>query len=117
MARNSARNRIESLLAFAGARIDGNAPSDLQVHDERLYSRIVAHGSLGFGEAYMDGWWDAADLDGFLFRLLACGNRRMSPEIGRSILGRRPYDDAADLDIGRLLDEWQTRVQQANMPG
>ena len=71
MARNSARNRIESLLAFAGARIDGNAPSDLQVHDERLYSRIVAHGSLGFGEAYMDGWWDAADLDGFLFRLLA----------------------------------------------
>jgi cyclopropane-fatty-acyl-phospholipid synthase len=71
MARNSARNRIESLLAFAGARINGEAPIDLQVHDERLYPRIVAHGSLGFGEAYMDGWWDAADLDGFLFRLLA----------------------------------------------
>jgi cyclopropane-fatty-acyl-phospholipid synthase len=62
--------RIESLLAVAGVRINGATPTDLRVHDPRLYSRILAHGSLGLGEAYMDGWWDADDLDGFLFRLL-----------------------------------------------
>ncbi|WP_347261327.1 cyclopropane fatty acyl phospholipid synthase [Rudaea sp.] len=71
MARHTARSRIEALLALADVRVDGPAASDLQVHDERLYARIIAHGSLGLGEAYMDGWWDAADLDGFLFRLLA----------------------------------------------
>ncbi|MFI4969960.1 MAG: cyclopropane fatty acyl phospholipid synthase [Lysobacterales bacterium] len=62
--------RIESLLASAGVRIDGSAPTDLRVHNPHLYSRILAHGSLGLGEAYMDGWWDADDLDGFLFKLL-----------------------------------------------
>lgn len=70
MARNSARTRIESLLTVAGSRIDGDAPTDIRVHDPQLYERVIAHGSLGFGEAYMDGWWDATDLDGFLYRLL-----------------------------------------------
>jgi cyclopropane-fatty-acyl-phospholipid synthase len=64
------RARVTSLLATAGVAVDGLAPTDLHVHDARLYSRVLAHGSLGLGEAYMDGWWDADDLDGFLFRLI-----------------------------------------------
>ncbi|EQD31336.1 Cyclopropane-fatty-acyl-phospholipid synthase, partial [mine drainage metagenome] len=39
-------------------------------HDDRLYARTFAHGSLGFGEAYMDGWWDVADLTGMLARVI-----------------------------------------------
>ncbi len=70
MPTSRARTRIASLLDVAGVRIGGPAPSDLHVHDPGLYSRILAHGSLGLGESYMDGWWDAQDLDGFLFRLL-----------------------------------------------
>ncbi len=70
MPRLTARSRIESLLNLAGVRIDGDAPTDMQVHDQRLYARAIAHGSVGLGEAYMDGWWDAPDLDGFLFRVL-----------------------------------------------
>lgn len=70
MPRLTARSRVESLLALGGVRIDGDAPSDIRVHDERLYARAIAHGSLGLGEAYMDGWWDAADLDSFFCRLL-----------------------------------------------
>jgi len=66
-----ARNRIAGLLALAGVSVDGAAPSDIVVHDPRMFTRVVEHGSLGLGEAYMDGWWDAADLDGFLYRLLA----------------------------------------------
>jgi len=64
------RSRIQSLLDLAGVRIDGDAPGDIQVHDDRLYARVVGHGSLGLGEAYMDGWWDAEPLDLFLCKLL-----------------------------------------------
>ena len=62
--------RAQSLLDHAGLRINGDGPCDPQVHDERLYARVFAHGSLGFGEAYMEGWWDVADLPGMLERVL-----------------------------------------------
>ncbi|MCS6758725.1 MAG: hypothetical protein MO852_06610 [Candidatus Devosia euplotis] len=31
---------------------------------------MLRDGSLGLGESYMDGWWDAAALDKFLFELI-----------------------------------------------
>jgi cyclopropane-fatty-acyl-phospholipid synthase len=40
------------------------------VHDPHFYARVLGQGSLGLGESYMDGWWDAESLDGFLFHLL-----------------------------------------------
>jgi cyclopropane-fatty-acyl-phospholipid synthase len=64
------RARVESLLASADVTVDGHASTDLRVHDARLYARLLAHGSLGLGESYMDGWWDTDDLDGFLFKLV-----------------------------------------------
>ncbi len=67
---HSLRARTAALLAPAGVHIDGDAPHDLRVHDDRLYARIFTHGSLGLGEAYMDGWWDADDLAGFFTRVL-----------------------------------------------
>jgi cyclopropane-fatty-acyl-phospholipid synthase len=70
MSQDSLRQRAAELLELAGIRIDGDAPTDIRVHDERLYARVFAHGSLGLGEAYMDGWWDADDLPGFFARLL-----------------------------------------------
>jgi len=79
MARARSQARIESLLNLAGVAVDGDAPTDIRVHDPHLYSRILAHGSLGLGEAYMDGWWDAEDLDGFLFRLL---DTRLDERVG-----------------------------------
>ncbi len=77
--RSRAHARIEELLNLAGVRIDGDAPTDIRVHDPRLYARILAHGSLGLGEAYMDGWWDAESLDGYLFRLL---DTRLDERVG-----------------------------------
>lgn len=64
------RHRLERLLALAGVRIDGDRPWDLRLHDDRLPARLLAQGSLGLGESYMDGWWDAPSLDGFLYHLL-----------------------------------------------
>lgn len=64
------RTRVEALLASAGVQPNGPAPCDPQIHDARFYARVCAHGSLGLGESYMDGWWDAAALDAFIAKLL-----------------------------------------------
>lgn len=55
--------KIKELLARAGLTINGPNPYDPQVHDERLYDRVLAGGTLALGEAYMDGWWDCEALD------------------------------------------------------
>ncbi|MDE3245209.1 MAG: cyclopropane fatty acyl phospholipid synthase [Acidobacteriota bacterium] len=60
---------LQSLLEDA-ARLNGDAPWDIQVHDERLASRVLSGGSLALGEAYMDGWWDCMELDQLIFRVL-----------------------------------------------
>ncbi len=66
----SSRSKVEELLASADVRVGGERPWDLQVHEPRFYARVLAQGSLGLGESYMDGWWDAPSLDGFLFQVL-----------------------------------------------
>jgi cyclopropane-fatty-acyl-phospholipid synthase len=65
------RSRVEQLLSLADVRLGGDRPWDLHVEDERLYARLLAQGSLGLGESYMDGWWRVPSLDGMLYRLLA----------------------------------------------
>ncbi|MCD9029637.1 cyclopropane fatty acyl phospholipid synthase [Luteimonas sp. BDR2-5] len=64
------QRRLQTLLDDADVQIGGPRPWDLQVHDDRLAVRLLAQGSLGLGESYMDGWWDAESLDGFLVHLL-----------------------------------------------
>ena len=51
-------------------RIDGDRPWDIQVHNEEFYARALNQGTLGLGESYVDGWWDAEELDGFFFKLI-----------------------------------------------
>ncbi len=70
MDKNGFRRHIENLAATAGVRINGDLPWDIQVHDDRLYARVLAHGSLGLGESYMDGWFDCERLDEFFYRIL-----------------------------------------------
>lgn len=38
----------------------------IDVHDPRVYERVLRHGSIGLGGSYADGWWDTDDLTGFL---------------------------------------------------
>lgn len=54
---------VARLLALADVQLDGTRPWDLQVRDPAMFTRVLAQGSLGFGEAYIDGDWVAADLD------------------------------------------------------
>ena len=66
----SARAFVEDLLRKADVRIGGDRPQDIIIHDERLFNRVIRHGTLGLGEAYMDGWWDANELDTFIETVL-----------------------------------------------
>jgi cyclopropane-fatty-acyl-phospholipid synthase len=80
IARSSAYRTIVRLLGLANIDVNGRDPWDIQVHDERTYARVLARGSLGLGESYMDGWWDCESLDGFFHRiLLAKLDRQVTP--------------------------------------
>jgi cyclopropane-fatty-acyl-phospholipid synthase len=64
-----ARELCGELLAHADIKLDGDRPWDIRVHDERLWARVLRDGSLGFGESFVDGWWDSAALDQTIDRL------------------------------------------------
>ncbi|TAL20003.1 cyclopropane fatty acyl phospholipid synthase [Patescibacteria group bacterium] len=77
------RRRVEEILAGTGIVIDGQSPWDIRVQDERFYPRVLAGGSLAFGESYMDGWWDCVRLDEMVNRLLRADVRfRLKPTPG-----------------------------------
>ncbi|CAA9891531.1 Cyclopropane-fatty-acyl-phospholipid synthase [Candidatus Methylobacter favarea] len=61
-AQNKFRAKLEK---FEGTDVvfNGNNPWDIRVYNSNLYERMLAQGSLGLGEAYMDGWWDCEQLD------------------------------------------------------
>ena len=58
-----AQKIVTNLLTVADIQINGPRPWDIQVHDARFFSRVLASGTLGFGESYMEGWWDCGALD------------------------------------------------------
>ena len=69
----SAKEKIQRLLDKAGVTINGPHDFDIQVHNEKLYGRVLLGGSLALGEAYIDGWWDAKNLDQFFHNILSAG--------------------------------------------
>ena len=70
------RKWVEGLLGLADVRVNGDRPWDLQVKDERVFGRVLRQGTLGLGEAYMDGWWDAPKLDEFFHKVVAADLKR-----------------------------------------
>ena len=91
---NRYREQLERLLAPCDVRFNGDRPCDIQVHDERFYARVIAQGSLGFGEAYMDGWWDCTDLAEAMARIL---RYRVDAEV-------RPVREAPRALLARLVN-------------
>ncbi len=116
------QRKAKRLLATADIRLNGERPWDVQVHNPRLFARVFAHGSLGFGEAYMDGWWDAERLDEFMSRILSANldqHLAVTQEVARWALGhllnlqsgrrafkvgKAHYDRGNDL-FERMLDQ------------
>jgi cyclopropane-fatty-acyl-phospholipid synthase len=74
---------VEELFAGADIRINGDRPWDMVIHDPRTAGRLLADGSLGLGESYMDGWWDCAELDRMLAQVLVA---RLEERVSRKRL-------------------------------
>lgn len=119
---NSAEKRITEILSWADIKVNGDRPWDMQVHDERVFQRILAKGTLGLGEAYMDGWWDCEQVDEFISKAMSADLRRhIAPfamilpmlqaqlfnlqSLGRAFqVGEQHYDLGNDL-FERMLDK------------
>jgi cyclopropane-fatty-acyl-phospholipid synthase len=67
---NKLRGTVEQLLRECDVQVDGNGPCDIRVYNDAFYARILANGSLGLGESYMERWWDVRDLEELIYRLL-----------------------------------------------
>jgi len=120
-ARSAEHRALAQLLEPADVVLGGTRPWDIVVHDPRMPARVLAQGSLGAGESYMDGWWDCERLDEMLTRVLRSEfDRRLrsartlwtallaklrNPQSARRawIVGRSHYDIGDDL-YERMLD-------------
>ncbi len=99
------------LLDAAGIEVDGPRPWDLQVHDDRLYERVLRDRELGMGESYQDGWWDAERVDQFIERVqLADLRSQIRPSAAllllaaRARLGNRQSVRRADRNVRAHYD-------------
>lgn len=61
---------FERLLALADIRVGGDRPWDMKLLDPDVPERVLARGTLGLGESYMDGHWEAERLDQYFHRLV-----------------------------------------------
>ena len=67
---NNVQPVAQALLGSADIAINGTRAWDITIHNTGVYARALTQGSLGLGEAYMDGWWDCKALDQFFDKLL-----------------------------------------------
>ncbi|OFX61625.1 MAG: cyclopropane-fatty-acyl-phospholipid synthase [Bacteroidetes bacterium GWB2_41_8] len=61
---------IQSLLSEAHIILNGTGDADIQVANSGFYDRVLREGVLGFGESYMDGWWEVKKPDDLFYRLI-----------------------------------------------
>lgn len=119
---HSFEETFKSLLALARIEINGTGEADIQVNNPDFYKYVLQNGSLGLGESYMDGWWDANKLDEFFYRLLNASLDekvkiwKILPYVWRSIIfnsckrskafeiGEKHYDIGNDL-FQKMLDK------------
>jgi len=94
MSQTNFRKKIEKLLSLADIKINGERPWDILVHNQKLYSRVLAEGSLGLGKSYVEGWWDCQKLDEFFYRILRAGLDTLV----------KPYKEILDVLKAKLLN-------------
>ena len=116
--KSRSKDLVLELLDRAGVELDGPAPSDIQVHDERFYEQVLRDRELGLGEAYQQGWWSAERLDEFVAKVMTAdlaAQLRRSPQLmalafrarllNRQTVRRAAKNASAHYDIGNDLYE------------
>jgi cyclopropane-fatty-acyl-phospholipid synthase len=114
---SQAEKIIRDLFGQAGIAIGGSAPHDIRVKDPRFYPRVLADGSLGLGEAYIDDWWECDAIAETIVKLIRAELHqriRLSPRLvvesvkARVLNMQRPanaYHNIAHYDLGNELFE------------
>jgi cyclopropane-fatty-acyl-phospholipid synthase len=64
-----AESVVRELFGHAGVEIGGTNPWDITVRDPRFYERVLRDASIGFGESYMEEWWETPALDQLIDKL------------------------------------------------
>jgi cyclopropane-fatty-acyl-phospholipid synthase len=73
MSQTQIKEEVQGLLRKAGIKVGGPNPWDIQVYDDRFYQRVLAEGSIGLGDSYMDKWWDVQHLDELFYLICRSG--------------------------------------------
>ncbi|MFT7615326.1 MAG: cyclopropane-fatty-acyl-phospholipid synthase [Candidatus Woesearchaeota archaeon] len=61
---------VADITAQVGITINGSKKYDIKVLDDKFYPALLANGTLGFGESYMDGYWECDQIDELTSKLL-----------------------------------------------
>jgi len=120
---NRYENLTREIFNLAGININGANPWDIRVHNNGFYKRAITESELGVGESYMDGWWDAEQVDEMIFRIarmnlenkvrprlsvvleiLAAGHFARQSKKSAFLLGEKHYDLGNDL-FQNMLDK------------
>ena len=96
--------RLEVRLPDGASRLFGEGESgvSLQVHDDAMFTQVLARGDIGLAEAYLDGAWDASDITGLLALLAR----------NRDVLKKAVYGSWRKLLMARLR-HWLHRNSRA----
>lgn len=70
MYKTTVKKYVNKALNTADIQLNGSRPWDLHVHNDQFFSKVAWHGSLGLGEAYMDGWVESKQLDESIHKLM-----------------------------------------------
>ena len=70
---SSMGRRFTSIFDAAGIVINGPAPQDVTIKHKHMFRRALREGSLGFGNSYIEGWWDCDSLDQTITQVLRAG--------------------------------------------
>lgn len=89
------KNIAEDILSYAGIKINGSNRWDITVHNDEFYKRVITQGELGLGESYMDNWWDAEEVDTFIYKVLTA---KLDEKI------KRNYSALAKLALAKILN-------------
>ena len=66
---NIYEKKINSFLKKADIKLNGDRPWDIQLKDKKFFHKTIWEGTLGFGESYVNGYFDCQQLDVLCYKL------------------------------------------------
>ena len=108
---NHIKNKIIELFKKADIQVNGKRAWDIQIHNERFYSRLFIHGTIALGESYIDGWWDCKQIDQLIYRIIKY--RLVDPKTYSLVHFGSPIMNKLRL-ISPILKNNQTRERASN---